>query len=249
MSIVKHITGFLKTKGSVTVPGFGKFFLQNSQAKFEEETGSILPPAKETGFNIDYEAGANPALLSLISSNENISVEEAEAELKKQTDYWKKQLTENDELIIEGLGKFRKAESDIKFTGERVETSVPDFYGLEQIDLKNLKKTSVQSSNSEGDYRFNRTILWIFLLVIPIAGLAYLAITQKELLFGKKSFNNLSVQTSTHRIKKDTLKLQKARQDSIRLDSLKTDSLKKDSIAKTAVIPVRKSGELEIHPK
>jgi hypothetical protein len=53
--------------------------------------------------------------------------------------------------------------------------------------------------NTEKDYQFNKSILWAFLVIIPILGIVYVAYTQQELLFGEKSFDkaNISVQTKT----------------------------------------------------
>jgi hypothetical protein len=85
------------------------------------------------------------------------------------------------------------------------------------------------SVNREKDFKFKKTILWTFLLLIPVLGIVYLVFTQQELLFGKKSFNKVSVQTSTHRIVKDTVKVMVyAPQTPV------SDSLKKDSLVKPA---------------
>lgn len=244
MNITTHILDVLKERNKAAVQGFGVFSLKNSQAKIDDETGNLLPPAKEINFEVDYETADGNSLIKFISEKENISFSEAESELKKLTDYWKKQLTETENLSVEGVGKFIHTDNELKFFGERIEALTPDFYGLEEINLKNLKSKSGKTA-SNGEYKFNKAILFTFLLIVPVAGLAVLAFTQKERIFGKKSFNDLSVQTATHRIKKDSLRLQRAKNDSIRLanlkaDSLRIDSLKKDSIAKTFVAPAKK---------
>jgi hypothetical protein len=98
---------------------------------------------------------------------------------------------------------------------------------ISDINNKNLKqKVPV---NSEKDYKFNKSILWAFLVIIPVLGIIYVAYTQQELLFGKKSFDktNISVQTKTHRIEKDTVKLHSYTPPVI-------DSLKKDSAVQPA---------------
>jgi hypothetical protein len=100
---------------------------------------------------------------------------------------------------------------------------------LEEIrlsDINNGEKVNT-SVNREKDFKFRKTILWVFLLIIPVLGILYLAFTQQELLFGKKSFNNVSVQTSTHRIVKDTVKVMAHTPETPVSDSLKKDSLVK----------------------
>jgi hypothetical protein len=122
------------------------------------------------------------------------------------------------------------------FKGKRVESGRPDFYGLEEIrfsDISNGEKI-VHTENREKDYQFNKSILWIFLFIVPVAGLLILAYTQKDLLFGKKSFENVSVQTKTHRIAKDTIKIMVHETAEMKI----ADSLKKDSVMKSAGKPV-----------
>ena len=235
MNITNYINEFLKERNSVVVSGFGEFFLKNSKAVVDEKTKSILPPAKEIGFNIDYEA-KDQGLINFISQKSGLSQSETEADLKKLADYWKKQLSENHLIDIEGLGTFYQSENAVTFKGARIEKTSPDFYGLEEIDLQNLK-TPLAHNTSVEDYKINKSILWIFLLILPVAGLIFLAFTQRERLFGKKSFDDLSVKTSTHRIKTDSAKINQAKADSLKIDSLRQDSIKQDSIKK-AVVPV-----------
>lgn len=238
MSVTSYIADFLKEHNRVVVPGFGEFYLKNSKAVVDEQTKSILPPAKEVGFKIDYQA-TDEQLIHYISQNSNIAASEAEAELNKLTGYWKKHLAESQELSIEGLGRFHQAENDLEFLGNRIGKTTPDFYGLEEIDLKHLK-SSKSEVNSNEDYKFNKSILWVFLLILPVLGLLFLAFTQRERLFGKKSFDDLSVQTSTHRIKVDSAKIQQQKLQQLKLDSLKQDSIIKDSIAKQAALAYKK---------
>ena len=108
-------------------------------------------------------------------------------------------------------------------------TQSPSYFGLEKIDLKEIEKPkstelSYEKEDSDNQYVFSKSILWTFLLIIPVGAILYLSINYKDKIFGKKSFN-LSVKTSTHRIEKDTLN----RKNSLNKDSVKvktTDSIK-----------------------
>jgi len=228
MNISAYILEYLKQFGTATVPGFGVFSLKNSKAIINSENGSILPPASQIEFTIDYEVQAED-LTAFIAGQKQMSLEASRSDLKIQTDFWKKKLQAEQVLEIQNLGTVFIEEGHTHFKGKRIESGRPDFYGLEEIrfsDINNGEKVN-PSVNREKDFKFRKTILWIFLLVIPVFGILYLAITQQELLFGKKSFNKVSVQTSTHRIVKDTIK--------VMVHSPKTtvsDSLKKDSLAK-----------------
>lgn len=231
MNISAYILEYLKQFGTVTVPGFGVFSLKNSKAIINSENGSILPPASEIVFAVDYEV-VSEELAAFIAAQKQMSLEASKSDLKIQTDFWKKKLQAEQVLEIQNLGTITVEEGDTHFKGKRIESGHPDFYGLEEIrisDISNGEKVNI-TENREKDYRFKKSILWIFLFAVPVSGILYYAFTERELLFGKKSFDHVSVQTSTHRIvPKDTAKTPV--QAPARVVS---DSLKKDSLAKPA---------------
>lgn len=250
MNIASYIVEYLKEQQRVAVPGFGEFILKNSKAVVDEQTKSILPPAKEVAFNVDYEI-KDSQLVQYISQKSGTTKDEVQSNIAKLTDYWKKQLAENHILSIEGLGEFHQTENDVKFLGKRIEKSTPDFYGLEEIKLQNLKSIQVVAPN-ESDYKFNKSLLWIFLLILPLVGIMILAFTQHERLFGKKSFDDLSVKTSTHRITTDSAKLKQQRLEQQKIDSLRQDSISKDSIANATPVykqPSRKYNSKQYNSK
>ncbi|KAA2216202.1 hypothetical protein [Chryseobacterium sediminis] len=228
MNISAYILEYLKQFGTATVPGFGVFSLKNSKAIINSENGSILPPASQIEFTIDYEVQAED-LTAFIAGQKQMSLEASRSDLKIQTDFWKKKLQAEQVLEIQNLGTVFIEEGHTYFKGKRIESGRPDFYGLEEIrfsDINNGEKVT-PSVNREKDFKFRKTILWTFLLIIPVLGILYLAFTQQELLFGKKSFNKVSVQTSTHRIVKDTIKVMVHTPETSVSDSLKKDSLAK----------------------
>ncbi|HCA09114.1 hypothetical protein [Chryseobacterium sp.] len=244
MNISAYILEYLKQFGTVTVPGFGVFSLKNSKAIINSENGSILPPASEIVFAVDYEIQSDE-LAAFIAAQKQMSLEASKSDLKIQTDFWKKKLQADQVLDIQNLGFINIEEDHTHFKGKRIESGHPDFYGLEEIrisDINNGEKINT-TVNREKDYRFKKTILWIFLLVIPVLGILYLALTQQELLFGKKSFDKVSVQTSTHRIVKDTVKAIVAPKTAV------SDSLKKDSLSKPAVNGVKPAPAVQNNTK
>lgn len=226
MNISAYILEYLKQFGTVTVPAFGVFSLESSKAIINSVNGSILPPSNQITFESDYSAESGE-LISFISNQKRITIESAENELQIQTDFWKKKLQADQVLEIQNLGTITIEEGKFLFKGNRLASDHPDFYGLEEIkisDINNIQKP-VHAEKRDRDYQFGRSILWIFLLILPITGILYLAYTQQELLFGKKSFDNVSVQTKTRRIEND---ISPVRKDSIQLKV--SDSLRKDSI-------------------
>jgi len=235
MNISAYILEYLKQFGSVVVPGFGVFSLENSEAIVNSENGSILPPASQIAFSPDYEIQSEE-LAAFIAAQKQMPLGASKSDLKIQTDFWKKKLQADQVLEIQNLGKLSIHDDQITFSGKRLENDRPDFYGLEEIRISDIKNSEKKEKPAEvrKDYTFNKSILWTFLFVVPVLGIAYLGYSQQELIFGKKSFDSVSVQTKTKRIEK----IVPVKADSVTLkasDTLKKDSLRKDSIIKPAV--------------
>jgi len=237
MNISAYILDYLKQFGTVTVPKFGVFSLENSKAVINSENGSILPPSSKIAFHSDYQVLSDD-LIGFISNKKAISKEAAENELQIQTDFWKKKLQAEQVLEIQNLGTVFIEDGQLHFKGNRLESDHPDFYGLEEIRFSDINEGESFESpvNKEKDYKFNKSTLWIFLFIIPVLGILYVGYTQQELLFGKKSFDDVSVQTKTKRIeKKMPVKIDSAqikRADSVK--AFRADSLRKDSIKQAA---------------
>ncbi|MCT2408259.1 hypothetical protein NZD88_11965 [Chryseobacterium antibioticum] len=245
MNISAYILEYLKQFGTVTVPSFGVFSLKNSKAIINSENGSILPPASEIVFAVDYEIQSDE-LAAFIAAQKQMSLEASKSDLKIQTDFWKKKLQADQALEIQNLGIITIEDDTARFKGKRIESGHPDFYGLEEIrlsDINNGEKINT-TENREKDYTFKKSVLWIFLVAVPVLGIIYLAFTQQELLFGKKSFDKVSVQTSTHRIVKDTVKVMVHTPE-----TAVSDSLKKDSLSKSAGKGTKSAPAVQNHTK
>ncbi|UOE37972.1 HU domain-containing protein [Chryseobacterium oryzae] len=235
MNISAYILEYLKQFGTVVVPQFGAFSLENSKAVINSENGSILPPSSQINFQQDYHI-QDRNFTVFLSQQKQISEASAERELYLQVDFWKKRLQSEKTLDINGLGTLSLENDQFVFKGNRLQSDDPDFYGLEEIRFSEIndQHPTVSEENSEKDYKLNKSILWIFLFIVPVLGILYFAYTQQELIFGKKSFDDLSVKTKTQRIeKKAPVKIDSAKikfQDSVK--AFKADSLKQDSIKK-----------------
>ncbi|MDQ0592482.1 nucleoid DNA-binding protein [Chryseobacterium ginsenosidimutans] len=238
MNISAYILEYLKQFGTVKVPNFGVFSLENSKAIINSENGSILPPASKIVYMPDYEVESDE-FAGFVASQKQMTLEASKTDLQIQTDFWKKKLQADQILEIQGLGTIFIEDGETHFKGNRLQSDHPDFYGLEEIKISDINNKELKPSisvNKEKDYKFNKSILWIFLIVIPVVGIFYVAYSQQELLFGKKSLDktNISVQTKTHRIEKDTVKVQ--------THTPVVDSLKKDSVMKPIVQPAVEKG-------
>ena len=119
---------------------------------------------------------------------------------------------------MQKLSVMKFSEEKILLQNEKDFTKNPQFFGLEEIKLEEIntsKSDSVASEDSDNQFVFNYSILWIFLFILPVGALLYLALTYPDKIFGKKSFD-MSVKTSTHRIEKNaTIDSSKVKIDSL----------------------------------
>ncbi|MBW8362390.1 MAG: hypothetical protein K0M56_09430 [Kaistella sp.] len=235
MIISNYLLEYLTKNGKATLSGFGSFAGENAAAVLNQENKTLLPPGKKITFLADYEI-QNDEFAQFLAGRKNISVESALAELKQQTDFWKNKINEGENFTIENLGEFKISGESVKFMGNRIAAENSDFYGLEEINLNDLRKnTGIQQVKTEENpakkYRFSNALLWILLLTIPVSGMVYVGIYQPEMLFGKKSFPAAPKEKKI--IKKDTAQ---TRVKPTLADSLKTDSVK----TAAAVVPTKK---------
>lgn len=224
-NIPQYILDYLQNHQRAIVPNFGVFTLKNAGAQFNNENKSILPPSQLVCFQQNF-AEENENLIQYISKEKNVSAQNAKHEIQTQTDFWKKKIAAKEEFAISELGSFVLENQQMNFVGKKLPALAPDFFGLEEIVFSEIenkeKEISPNATDKNQDYKLSKSILWLFLLIIPISALAYFALTNQEFIFGKKSFNDVTIKNATHRIEdsKPTKKLQ------IIVDSTKMDSLK-----------------------
>ena len=230
MNFSLSLLEFLKKQESVSIPGFGTFYLHTINAVLDQAGKNILPPGTEVAFKVDT-FGPENKFPQFLSKQENITLIEAEIEIKKQINYWNATLYKDKKIEIEPLGIFFLEDSKMIFKGNRIENLSPSFYGLEEINISEIKNSPSRKGNS---YKMNKSFLWISLLLIGVLGLTYLGITQPEMIFGKRSFKEDPPKKEAVPIKVDSLKI-----DSLKAVQLSMDSIKSDSLQK-ATTPVKK---------
>ena len=226
------ILEFLKQHGHVPVPGFGTFYLKNTNALVDENGQNILPPGNQVAFKIDH-TPADRTFAQFIAQQKNIPHIDAEIEIKKQTNFWYSILEKEGKFVLENVGTFILDDSQIYFTGKRTENLSPDFYGLEEINLSEIKNSNyaVKKGSKAQSYHFSKTVYWLVPMILAISGLAYFTIAQPEMLFGKTSFGNGFEKKPVQETVKDSVKTDSAKAVNPALDSAKTDSLKSAAIA------------------
>lgn len=206
MEIANKITNTLNASGKVEFTGFGVLSMLTKHAQVDAKNDRILPPKQELVFKLDRSVKADNEFLSL------------SYQLLKS-------LLENGEAQIDGIGKWTSVAGKVDFVAED-NVLGNSFYGLEEIVFPRVDAKSAKNKANEingNDYKMNKSILWTFLVAVPVAAMLYLAFTQKHLLIGKPS--NLKTQKVENPIKKvvppvvDSLKIKQ--QDSVKQDSIK----------------------------
>lgn len=229
------ILEFLHKHGHVNIPGFGVFYLKNTNASLDNENAHILPPGKEVAFRTET-SEKDESLANYIVQQNKISRIEAEIELRKLTNFWNSTLDKDGKIAIENIGTFFLDDSKLHFAGERTENLSPDFYGLEEINLSQIKNPQpIESTeNAAKPYRFSKTIFWLIPVLLGIGVITYLGLSQPEIIFGQKSFKNGFGKPMEKKIENPSAKTDSAVVKQLAIDSLKTDS------TATTIAPAKK---------
>ncbi len=226
MNFSQLLFGFLKKQGRASVPGFGVFSLKTAHAILDKEEKNILPPGLEMSFSTDA-GDSDQSFAEYFSSQKGISVSAAEAEIKQQVTFWNLTLEKEGSLSVPDFGTFFLDDSKIHFKEDRNENLSPDFYGLEEINISEIKKARLpKTSTKENSYSFPKSVYWVLPLVLGVLALTYFGITQPEKIFGKKSFPNGLEELPEKKAATVSLKKDSAKVDSTAIDSAKADSLK-----------------------
>lgn len=224
MNLGQYLFGYLQEKGSAELPGFGIFSIQKKSATLDEAEAKLLPPSFEVTFLKNSEVfNSDFSKYVAEKTGENLFI--VQTEIKETVQSWNQQLQDKKTVSVDAIGDFFEENGEIKLISKNQITENPTFFGLEEISLKEIKENKVisEKKDTEDDYVFNKSILWIFLFIIPVGAIVFLAINYQDKIFGKKSFD-ISVETSTHRIvEKPILK-----KDTVKVDSAKIQ--KKDSL-------------------
>ncbi len=225
MNLGQYLFGYLQEKGSAELPGFGIFSIQKKSATLDEAEAKLLPPSFEVTFVKNSEV-FNSDFSKYIAEKTGENLFIVQTEIKETIQSWTQQLQDKKTVSVEAIGDFFEENGEIKLISKNQITENPTFFGLEEISLKEIKENKVisEKKDTEDDYVFNKSILWIFLFIIPVGAIVFLAINYQDKIFGKKSFD-ISVETSTHRIvEKPVLKKDTVKADSAKIQ--KKDSLK-----------------------
>ena len=212
MDLTFYIYSFLREQNTlVNIPNFGVFYLEKKHAIVDESTFQILPPSEMVSFE-KKEVLGNIDLIDFISQRVGESFEDVQNEVTKEVEKWNRELALNKKLILPKLGEMVLSENGEWFFVPEKNESSQDYFGLEAIKLDKIKRGEIENCFLQ------KSILWIFLVVVPLVVLVYLSVVYQDLILGESSFEN------TYRIEK------KDKSTILNKDTLQQDSVVSDSM-------------------
>lgn len=214
MNLGLHIFNYLQENGRVELPGFGIFTAEKKSAQLDETSAVLSPPVQEIKFQknfLVFNSDLSKYMAEL--ADENLFV--VQTQIKEVVLLWQEELQKNKRLHIEELGDFVQENQEILLISKDNFITNPSYFGLEKIDLNAIVNSAEQEfQDSDNQYVFSQSILWTFLLIIPVGGIIYLAMNYQDQIFGKKSFEQKVTNTALNQ-SKQPLKSQVKAKDSL----------------------------------
>ena len=144
MHLAPYIETLLEERNFVILPGFGAFEPGAYLGISINENGELLPPKRAVSFN-PHLSNDDSVLATVIASKEPIEVDDAKAKLKALVFEWKSTLNKEGSLVINGLGRFEKANGLIQLITEASELKLGSF-GLPAVAPPSKKEEVVKEA-------------------------------------------------------------------------------------------------------
>lgn len=217
MNFEYYLYQYLLKHHKAEVPDFGVFELTKESAKIDAESSIITPPKEVVAFHYQPTVFDNH-LAKYIAEETDSNLFTIQMSLKSEISKWIQKLQKGNILSLGNLGQFQFDENKnvVKIVDDN-----DDVFGLEAINLENLKQSKSKVKLLTENYSFNKNVLWTFLVLIIVGTSALFLLGDSELLFGKSS------QIPTKKIAnkaKPSPAVITPKQDSIKIDSIKPTS-------------------------
>ena len=226
MNLVTEIEQLLYFHECVTVPNFGSFLVSNTKAKVDFKRGKFMSPKRKVSFNSLIKQN-DGILAKHISSNQNISYQNALEEINVKIKQWSQKI-KIDTLIFKNIGEFYlNTENKMCFQAYNTKNFSHAFYGLENFDRLPLRghelniiinketnsKTIIMDNDKKENLAFepeskNSTKKGKFKLVAIITSLIFLSVCGYY--FGNEYIQNERIRSTEIAQKKIKSNVQKA---------------------------------------
>jgi len=195
MKISTYIFELLQSHDCVIVPNFGAFVTRNISAKISSDGSRIFPPNKEISFNKNVVKN-DGLLLNAISSNENISYQDAEEKITNWVTRINKKLEKQRYIEIKNIGSISLENSKYIFAPNQNSIFLKSSYGFNSIDSSHIIRRQKNINNAYLKYAA------VFIIFLSLTGLF-----TKSYFDNVNEFNKASYAEANQEIEK---KIQKA---------------------------------------
>ena len=208
MEFLKEISALicelLPAHGCVIIPGLGGFITHYKPAVIQAQSGKIMPPTAETGFNPALRT--NDGLLAqTLAQKTNLPYPKAIDKIQEFSWNCLAELNMGQEVHFKGLGKLRLDEyKNFRFEADRNANFLDDAFGLAPVNALPVKHPSKPfqriDRRPERSPRLKRKhlmegIRWT-VMIMPLILLAFYSIYQTGVLEGLVSYSSFSGITS-----------------------------------------------------
>jgi len=142
MHLAPYIETLLEERNFIILPGFGAFEPGAYLGISINENGELLPPKRAVSFN-PHLSNDDSVLATVIASKELLEVDDAKAKLKALVFEWKSTLNKEGALVVEGLGRFEKANGLVQLITEASELKLGSF-GLPAVAPPSKKEPVIK---------------------------------------------------------------------------------------------------------
>ena len=126
MHLAPYIETLLEERNFIILPGFGAFEQGAYLGISINENGELLPPKRAVSFN-PHLSNDDSVLATVIATKELLEIDDTKAKLKALVFEWKSTLNKEGTLVVEGLGRFEKANGLIQLITEASELKLGGF--------------------------------------------------------------------------------------------------------------------------
>ena len=169
MKISSYIFELLQSHDCVIVPNFGALVARNISAKISSDGSKIFPPNKELSFNKNLVKN-DGLLINAISSNENISYEEAEQKITNWVRRTNKKLEKQRYIEIKNIGSISLENTKYVFVPNQNSIFLKSSYGFNSIDSSQITR---RQKNINNTYLKYAAILIVFLSLTGVFTKSY----------------------------------------------------------------------------
>ena len=169
MKVSSYIFELLQSHDCVIVPNFGALVARNVSAKISSDRSKIFPPNKELSFNKNLVKN-DGLLINAISSNENISYEDAEQKITNWVRRITKKLEKQRYIEIKNIGSISIENTKYVFVPNQNSIFLKSSYGLNSIDSSQIIRLQ---KNINNNYLKYAAILIVFLSLTAVFTKSY----------------------------------------------------------------------------